>query len=208
MKTLDRGQDKIQKISDELRRETLEPAKKEAEKIIAEAKVRADQILKEAEKQGQKILEESRKTIEQERNVFQSSLVQASKQSVETLRQSIENKLFNQEIDQALHKYTIDPNVIGNLINAIIQAIQKNGISADFSAIIPNQVSDKQINALLVEGVQKSLKEKSVVLGDLNGGVQIKLHDKRLTIDMSEQALKDLVTKHIRKGFRDLIFQS
>jgi len=208
MKTLDRGQDKIQKISDELRRETLEPAKKDAERIIAEAKTRAEQIVSESEKQAKKIIEAARATIEQERNVFQSSLVQASKQSVEALRQSIENKLFNQELDKALHKYTIDPNVIGNLINAMVQAIQKNGISADFSAIIPAQVSDKQINALLVEQVLKDLKEKSVVIGDFSGGVQIKLYDKNLTIDMSEQALKDLIARHIRKGFRDLIFQS
>ncbi len=208
MKTLDRGQDKIQKISDELRRETLEPAKKEAEKIIAEAKARAEQIIIDAEKHGRKILEDTRIAIEQERNVFQSSLLQASKQSVEALRQSIDSKLFNQELDKALHKYTIDPNVISNLINALVNAIQKNGVSADFSAIIPNQVSDKQINAMLVDQVLKSLKEKSVVLGDLSGGVQVKLHDKKLTIDMSEQALKDLIARHIRKGFRDLIFQS
>lgn len=208
MKTLDRGQDKIQKISDELRRETLEPAKKEAEKIIAEAKARAEQIIIDAEKHGRKILEDTRIAIEQERNVFQSSLLQASKQSVEALRQSIDSKLFNQELDKALHKYTIDPNVISNLINALVNAIQKNGVSADFSAIIPNQVSDKQINAMLVDQVLKSLKEKSVVLSDLSGGVQVKLHDKKLTIDMSEQALKDLIARHIRKGFRDLIFQS
>lgn len=208
MKTLDRGQDKIQKISDELRRETLEPAKKEAERLIAEAKTRAEQIISDSEKQAKKIIEEARTAIEQERNVFQSSLVQASKQSVEALRQNIETKLFNQELDKALHKYTIDPNILGNLINAMVQAIQKNGISADFSAIIPNQVSDKQINALLVDQVLKELKEKSVVVGDFSGGVQVKLHDKKLTIDMSEQALKDLIARHIRKGFRDLIFQS
>lgn len=208
MKTLDRGQDKIQKISDELRRETLEPAKKEAEKIIAEAKARAEQIISEAEQHGKKIIEEARTVIEQERNVFQSSLVQASKQSVEALRQSIETKLFNQELDKALQKYTVDPEIIGKLINALVQSIQKDGISADFSAIIPSQISDKQINALLVDQVLKQLKEKSVVIGDLSGGVQVKLHDKKFTIDMSEQALKDLITRHIRKGFRDLIFQS
>lgn len=208
MKTLDRGQDKIQKISDELRRETLEPAKKEAERLIAEAKARAEQIVSDAEKQAKKIIDDARVVIEQERNVFQSSLVQASKQSVEALRQSIETKLFNQELDKALHKYTIDPNILGNVINAMVQAIQKNGISADFSAIIPNQVSDKQINALLVDQVLNNLKEKSVVIGDFSGGVQVKLHDKKLTIDMSEQALKDLISRHIRKGFRDLIFQS
>ena len=42
-KTLEKGEDKIQKICDALRRETLEPAKAEAEqlRLVAEAKAEA-----------------------------------------------------------------------------------------------------------------------------------------------------------------------
>lgn len=208
MKTLDKSQDKIQKISEELRKETLEPAKREADKIIADAKAKAEQIEQEAQKKAKKLIDDAREAIEKERSVFQSALVQASKQSIEALRQSIENQLFNQQLDKALEKITVDPNVLANLINAIVEAIKKQGISADFSALIPATVSDKQINSLLVEGVRKSLKDQSVTISQLTGGVQVKLHDKKLTIDISDQALKELITRNIRKGFRDLIFQS
>lgn len=208
MRTLDKSQDKIQKISEELRKETLEPAKREAEKIIADAKAKAEQIEQEAQKKAKKLIDDARESIEKERSVFQSALVQASKQSIEALRQSIENQLFNQQLDKALEKITVDPNVLSNLINAIVEAIKKQGISADFSALIPATVSDKQINSLLVDGVRKSLKDQSVTISQLTGGVQVKLHDKKLTIDISDQALKELITRNIRKGFRDLIFQS
>jgi len=56
MKTLEKGQDKIQKISDQLRREILEPAQEEAKKIIEEAKRKASHLNMEAEKQAEEIV--------------------------------------------------------------------------------------------------------------------------------------------------------
>ncbi len=208
MKTLEKAQDKIQKICDELRRETLDPAKKEAERIIEEAQARADEILNEAAKKSEKIIEAARASMEQERNVFESSLVQASKQTIETLRQNIEQHFFNEQLNKVLEKPLKDPQVIANLINAMIQAIQKEGISANFSALIPDTVSDKDINALLLKNVLEGLKEKSVVVGTVAGGVQVKLHDKKLTIDMSKGALTDFLSRHLRKGFRKMLFES
>jgi V/A-type H+-transporting ATPase subunit E len=84
-KTLERVDIRIQKICDALREETLEPAKEEAQHIIEQAKVHAEEIKKEAEKQKQTLLDNSKKTIEKDRNVFNSSLEQATKQSLEEL---------------------------------------------------------------------------------------------------------------------------
>lgn len=208
MKTLEKGQEKIKKISDQLRRETLEPAQEEARKIIEEAKIRADEIIAEAEKQTEVIFAEARKAIEQERNVFESSLQQATKQSLESLRQSIEHRLFNEQLHQIISKQASEPNVIAKLITAIINAIEKEGLSADLAAIVPKHVSAKEVNHLLTEEVLKKLKEHSVVLGDFAGGIQIKLLDKNLMIDISDEALKDLVSHYVRKDFRKLIFAS
>ena len=55
--------------------------------------------------------------------------------------------------------------------------------------------------------VVQALKERSVVLSDLAGGIQLKLHDKKMTIDLSDEALKELLATYIaRKDFRKLLF--
>ena len=41
----DKGQDKIKKICDQLREETLEPAKQEAEEMLENAKKQAEKII-------------------------------------------------------------------------------------------------------------------------------------------------------------------
>jgi V/A-type H+/Na+-transporting ATPase subunit E len=208
MKTLDKGPDKIKKISEELRKETLEPAKQEAAAIIEDAKKRAEKIVLEGEKHAEKMIMEARKEIEQERNVFQSSLTQAGKLSLESLKQAIEEKFFNQELNNFILQEMTDTKVIANLINAIVKAIEKEGISTDISALIPQNLSAKEVNALLLSDVQKKLREQGVNLGDFKGGVEVKLHDKNLTIDITAEALEDLLSHYLRKDFRKLLFNS
>ncbi|EFB40580.1 V-type ATP synthase subunit E [Parachlamydia acanthamoebae str. Hall's coccus] len=206
MEKFEKGQDKIQKICDTLRKETLEPARQEAQEIIAEAHAKAAKIIKEAEQQAVTLHAQARKSIEQERNVFQSSLEQAARQGLESLRQSIEHKLFNEELEGLLEKQTADPKLIANVVNAIVEAVQKEGISSNLSAVISKRVSPEQVNALLLENVKSKLNEKGVTLGNFSGGAEVKLHGKRLTIDITDQTLKELLAGYARKDFRQLIF--
>ena len=203
---LDKGEEKIKKICDVLRHETIEPAKQEAEKIIEDAHKRAEGIVEEAEQKIDKMKEDAKAKIEQERNVFHSSLEQAAKQSIEALRQSIEQKFFNDEMAAVIEQETSNPKVIAQLISNMIKAIEEEGTSADFSALIPKTVDAEEVARFLGEGIIKKLREKSVLVGDFNGGAQVKLHDKRMTIDVTAAALKELMLRYVRKDFRKLIF--
>ncbi len=206
MKTLEKGQEKIQKICDELRKETLEPAKKDAEKIVNAAHLRAQDIIREAEDESARLIEESLRKIEREKNVFQASMTQGISQSLEALRQEIEKKLFNDHLSSLIKSGTTDPQIIAKLIDAIVKAVENEGISVDLTALIPKNIPENEVNKLLVESVLNQLREKSVVVGHFDGGAQIRLHDKKLTIDLSDSALKELLSRYVRKDFRKLIF--
>lgn len=206
MKTLEKGPDKIQKICDKIRRETLDPAKEEAQSIIASAKKKAEEIIKEAEHQAEQHLKQAKSKIEQERNVFHSALIQASKQTVEGLRQDIESKFFNEELQNLLDKQLADPKIIANLINGIVQAIEKEGISTSLAAVIPRSVSSEQVAILLLDNVRKKLKDKPLEVGEFTGGAQVKLLGKKMTLDLTDQAIKELLATYMRKDFRQILF--
>lgn len=205
-RTLETRDEKIEKICDILRKETIEPAKSEAEKIINAAKEKAEEIIREARANSEEILAEAQRAIEQKNNVFQSSLEQAAKQSLETLRQSIELKLFNEEFYPLITRHTANPQVIANLINALIKAIEKDGLSVNLTAFIPATLSVDEVNRLLGEQTLKKLKEKSVVLGNFSGGVKIRLNDKKVTLDITDAELAELLRRFVRKDFRKLLF--
>lgn len=207
MKTLEKGQDKIDKICAVLRGETLEPAQKEAQMIIENAQQQAEKIIADAHKAAEKLHANAKTAIEQEHNVFLASMLQASKQSLETLRQGIENKFFNENLSTVIEKGASDPNLIANLINTIIKALEKDGLAANLSVLVSKAVSPREINELLAQDVLKQLKDNTVEIGNFNAGIKLKLNNKKVTIDLSEVALKELLATYVvRKDFRKMIF--
>ncbi len=208
MKGIDTGKDKVKKICDVLKRETLDPAKKEAEEIIQNAQIKAVQIIEAAKKEALKVFEESRNQIEKDRNVFQSSLNQACKQSLEKLKQEIENQLFNPELAELFDKPLQENHVIAELVKAVVHALEKEGIDSDLSVIIPRSVSAQSINNLLLQNILQKLKANSVKIGSIQGGIFVKAEKNHVSIDVTDTAVKELVSDYIRKDFRETLFRS
>lgn len=206
MKSLEKGQDKIQKICDKLRHETIEPAKSEAKHIIEAAQKNAEKIIAEAEQHAAQLIKQARGQMEQERNVFHSSLQQAAKQAIEALRQEVDQKFFNEELQSILEKELANPKLIADLINALILSLEKEGIAGDLSAAIPRHVPAEEVSKFLLDGVRKRLKNKPLELGHFAGGAQVKLHGKKMTIDLTDHAIKELLANYVRKDFRQMIF--
>lgn len=208
MDDLETGKDKIKKICEILKNESLEPAKQEGARIISDAQNQAHEILRAAEKKAKERLEAEQKKIEKEKELFQLSLKQACKQTIESLRQEIEATLFNKELTLLVENGTRDGKAMAEMISALVRGIEKEGLSVDFSAVISQTMGAKEVNQMLAKEILEQLREKSVILGDFAGGVQIKLHDKNLVLDLSDSALKELLGKYLRKDFRTLLFAS
>jgi V/A-type H+/Na+-transporting ATPase subunit E len=206
MKGTEKGKDKVKKICDILRRETLDPALVEAEQIVRSAKERAEEIVEAGRKEAEAAKEQARRDIERQKNVFDSSLGQACKQALEALKQEIEEKLFSKELGRILTKQTQDPRVLAELITAVVRGIEKGGIEATLSVFIPAAVPARSVNQFLAHEILEKLREKSVLVGPLTGGIEVKLHEENITVDVSDAALKELVAGYIRKDFRALVF--
>jgi len=207
MEELETGKDKIKQICDLLRHETLEPAKNQAEKIIDAANQQAEKIIAEAKIQCEALLHEARAEIERERNVFYSSLTQAAKQGIDALKNEIEKQLFHVELEKVIGQKLAEPAVIAKLIDSLVKAIERDGVSADFSTIIPQQISTNDLNQYLLEQNFPRLKE-GVSLGEFSGGIKLKLNDKNITIDATDKAVVELLERYLRKDFRKWLFGS
>lgn len=209
MKTLEKGHDKIKKLCSVIRDETLEPAQLEAQAIVQAAEERATEIIAEAKSHAAKTYAVLKVELEKERQVFQASLQQAMKQSLEALRQSIEEKFFNVQLASLVENKSADPQLVAQLINAIVKALEKDGLAADLAAVVPETIQARQVNGLILEEVLKTLKGHSVEIGDFAGGVQVKLGKKGMTIDMTDEALRELLATYlVRKDFRKMVFFS
>ena len=208
MKTLERGKDKIKQICDILRVETLEPAKHEAKKIIAEAEKQAQKILQEAEKKAGEFEAAARRNIEKQKEVFHASLIQAAKQGLEALRQDIEHHFFSHELADIIGEPLAHPKVIASLIEAVVKAVEKDGLESDFALVLPKTISADELSKVLAHKVMSKIKEHTITVGQFIGGVQIKLLKQKMTLDLTDDALRELLVAYIRKDFRALIFEA
>ena len=204
---MDTGAKKIKKICEILKQETLEPAKKEAEKILAQARNDARKIVEDAKLEEKRIYEESKKKIKEREDIFQSSLNLACKKSFDTLKQKVEQALFNKALALSFDKQMQDSHVIAKILSAIVKGIEKEGIDVDLQAKISSSVSKQEVQRELAQSVINHLKLESVEIG-LSGGAEVKICDKHLTIDMSDKALKALIANFVREDFRSIFFAS
>lgn len=206
MKTLETGQNKIQIISDRLRDEVIKPAKVEAQQIIDAAHLKSSDILAQAAKKSDEIIAAAHAKVEQDRKVFHSSMLQGTKQCLESLRQSIEKKLFNDQLNGLIEKQMADPQTIANLINVIVKAVEKEGLGADLTAVIPRTVTSQAVSKLLLQEILTNLKGKTLSLGNFVGGAEVKIEENNIRIVFTDATLKELLSTYVRKDFRDLIF--
>lgn len=201
-----KGQDRVKEICEFLKKETVEPARAEADKIIQDAKTRAEQIIQEAKFQAKKTLEEAKCAIEHERSVFHSSLMQASKQGFEALKHAIEHALFNESIDELIEQESSSPSFAAKLINAIVEAIEQEGVSKDFSLFVSKKISPEEVSRGLTSHVLTKLKDKPLAIGTFVGGVEVKLTDKKLALVITDKEISEFLKQYVRKDFRKYIF--
>ena len=203
---LETGKDKIQKICDALRKETIEPAQQEVREIIENAHIQATEIVKNAKKQAEEKIASAEKEIEERKKVFHSSLQLAARQGIEELKQKIEKELFSQELAEFTAKEMGNPKIIGEILNAFLRMVEEKGIEDTFIATIPKTISPRSISAILVEKNMERLKEHAITVGDFAGGIKIGLKGRQITIDISDQVVRELISQYIRRDFRDLVF--
>ncbi len=206
MKGLETGKDKIQKICDTIRKDTLEPAKQEAREVVENAHIQAKEIVRLAQKQAEESLKAVSLAIEEKKKVFEASLQMACRQGIESLKQKVEEELFHRELFDLVVKEMGDPNTVAALLNSFMKSMESQGIEEDFIAVIPKSVTPRSISALLTAGALERLKKGAITVGDFAGGAQIQLKGRQITMDISDAGLRELIARYIRRDFRELVF--
>ncbi|MGR3973973.1 MAG: V-type ATP synthase subunit E [Candidatus Rhabdochlamydia sp.] len=206
MKGLETGHHKIKKICDALRKETLEPAQLQAEVFLEEAKKEADAIINDAKLRAEKIRHESQIEFQKQRLAFEASLAQACRQTIESLKEKVEKQFFNRELLKLIEAPLQNPEVIAQLIQAVVGGIEKEGIQTDIAALIGSTISVQDVNHLLGLTVVNKLKDKTVLQGELERGIEVKLMKEHMTLDLSEATFYDMIATYLRKDFRQFLF--
>ncbi|OGN59427.1 MAG: hypothetical protein A3F40_02660 [Chlamydiae bacterium RIFCSPHIGHO2_12_FULL_27_8] len=202
------GNEKIKEICDAIKKETLDPAKEKAKEIIENAEIEAENIIRKANEEKDKILKQSNKDLELQKKVFDSSLNMATKQGLELLKNKIEKELFIKNLYETIINESNNSNVIVDIITVILDAVKKDGLDTDVTVYISKNADKEKVNSFILKKAFEKLKNKEIIVGDFDGGVKIKLLDRNLTIDLSSDFLKELLSNYLRSDFREKVFNA
>ena len=199
---LEDAKSKLQEISDTLYKDTIIPAKEEAENIITEAEKEAAKIIHNANQESEKIILHAKNTNSNERKVHETSIDMAVKQSIERLKSEVMNVFNNEIISHLKETLNIQKNC-EEILKTLILAIQKDGIHSDLRLSISEGVNFDSL-ASSVLGTIKSKLEK----GDINisSGVSLLIEDQKLALKITDETLNELLAQHLPGILRAKVF--
>ncbi|MCF7852069.1 MAG: hypothetical protein K9M07_02380 [Simkaniaceae bacterium] len=206
MKVIDSSKEKVKKICDVLIRETLEPAHKQAEAVIEEAHKEGEKIIEKARLKAKKMIEEAEASIQERQRVFESSLKVSTQQVLTQLRDRIEHHLFHKELDSQIRRYLSNKETVVKIINTVVEALKKDGVSANIEAILSKKFKAEEICADLLSDVIVALKGQTVQVESALEGVMIKCIDQHFSVDITEKAVKELLTMYAQESLRKILF--
>ena len=207
MELIDSSKKKVKKICDVLVKETLEPAQKKAEEIIEDASRKAAHIIAEAKEKAANLIKEAEGKIKEKQMVFDSSIKIATQKALTLLRDQVESKLFQPELENQIKKYLNKKEVVVKIIDALVHALNIEGIKTDLNVLISKEFKPEEICAAILDDSLAALKGKVVRLGESDSGVTLKCDGYHLSIDVTDDAIKEIVTAYAGEHLRKILFK-
>ncbi len=205
MTGVEAGRDKVNLICKMIRNDVLQPAKDEATNIIAEAHAEGDAIRAKANEDADDILQSLKRDLEKQKSVHDATIELSIKQGIAKLRQLILG-LFSEQLSQMVTEKMEKTDVMVEIINVIVKAIEKDGIDSDIQIALGKKVNKDELLRELFSKVGKRIEEGGVVIGDFKAGASVKIIDKKITIEMTERTLQELLSHYLSDELRKRLF--
>lgn len=198
----DTSSNKVKEISEILYKETILPAKEEAEKIIENARISAAKIIHDARESAKNITEKNNREMAEERKVYDSSIELAVKQSVATLKSEVMT-IFNKDLRSGFEKALNDQEILKDFLKVIVDGINKEGIKSDLRLFVSKQVDFDALSKSVISSVQSRLEKGAEILPS---GIALLIEDKKFTLKTTPETCMKIVADHLSEVLKEKMF--
>ena len=210
----------VQELIDQIRGKGVQAAREEGDRIIAAARKDAAATKAKAEAQAKEMIESATERIEAEKVAAGEAIRNAARDSLLDLRNQV-RQAFEDHVRRLVSQQLEDTGFVRNLVLVLAgEAASKYVKDQDAEILVstamagaggdanemPDSVRGKIANAVL--GASASMLRKGITLmGDekVGGGARVRLADKGLEIDMTEEALSRLMLKHLLPRYQAIV---
>lgn len=205
-----------------LREEGVSAGRAEAERLVAVAQARAHRVLEKAEAESKSMVEAARRESEALRRAGEEALRVAARDAVLDLKDQLERR-FAADVGKTVSEALRDPGLLERMILEVAgRARAEAGVdrAAQVELILPREaVGLDELRRRPEELREGSLGHfVAAIAGEMlregvsfrraedgAGGIQVRLLDRGVSLDLSDRAVADAILVHLQPRFRALL---
>ena len=207
----------VKELIERIRDEGVHSARAEADRILTQAKARAARIVADAKAEAAAIKKEARASMEREQTATIEALRIAARDTELELRSAIMSG-FEEHVRRLVTDVTTDVSVLRDMI-LVLAGRAADDLIQDKDAVIfvPDRLAD-EVSAELDEFLRKSAVALSgdvlrqgielIPSNEIQGGARVRLVGEDLEIDMSDQALSQMMLKLLLPRYRKILVEA
>ena len=210
----------VEALIERLRNEGVNSGRTQAEQIVKEAEDRADSIIKQAEKQAAQMVKQAKEDSQNLERAGNQALEVAFRDTVLGLKSQL-NQRFTGEVQRLVGDETQKPELLQKLILEVVGSVKEAVADAEqVEVLLPRKVEgleelsrnpeelEQGILTHFIRLLTQDVLREGVSFGitkDNKGGLQLRLIDQEVVLDLSDAAIAEVILEHLQPRFRALL---
>jgi V/A-type H+-transporting ATPase subunit E len=186
----------IQSLLDKIKREGIEEAHNEAERILANARTQAESIVARAENQARELLGRARKDADREKEATAMALSQASRNLIQSVRNQIMglcHRIIQRDVAHAL-----TPELMKEIIIRLVDECRVVQGDPGFETLL-NEKDREALEDLLFQSLQTEFKKGLILkpVDKIRAGFHIGEKEGTMHYDFTDQAIAEVLSGYL-----------
>jgi V/A-type H+-transporting ATPase subunit E len=210
----------IEELIGRLRDQGVMEGRNQSEQLVSEAKAKADTIVQQAQHRADAIVAKAQTDADNLKQAGQQALELAFRDTLLALKTQLANR-FTGEVKRLVSEEQQKKEILEKMILEVAARVKADvDQSTEVEVLLPQKVvgladlsqnPDELEKGILTHFVRlnsQSMLRDGVTFGfakDQTGGLKIKLVDREIELDLSDQAVADAILVHLQPRFRALL---
>jgi V/A-type H+-transporting ATPase subunit E len=207
----------VQALIDRIRDEGVQSALEEAARILTEAKAQAARIVSDAKAEAAAMKKEAKTAIETEREAAIEALRMAARDTELELRTAV-LAAFEEHVRRLVTDVTVDRSVLRDMILVLAGRAAEDLIKdRNATVLVPERLADEappeleeflRRTALALSGDVLRNGIELIPSSKVRGGALVRLADDDLEIDLTDEALSEMMLKLLLPRYRKILVEA
>lgn len=192
---------------DRLKSDGVAKGKHEADAILTDAKKQALEIVDAAQREADKILTDAKDEAERLRKTSGQALQLAGRDAMLKLRESFQLQ-FENRLRKLVGDSVREPDTLRKLILEVAGKNRPDSLGDDVQLLLPHAAGASDPLSSYVGGLTAEMLADGVTFGvgeDVDAGVRVRLGDRDVEVDLSDEALAAFLSRFLIPRFRELM---